>query len=140
MGVVTVLSAQSTLGFALVRILMGLGLVHAGYQKTFVFGMGKVTEVFANNYGIWMPQISAPFISLLELVGGAALTLGLFTRYLGLIFAIEFVVASYTIWLTVGRGFAGARLELFVVAVGLMLATNGAGRFSLDKLLGRGDA
>lgn len=124
-------------GIALLRIVTGLILFHAGYSKVFVSGLPHIAQSF-QGMGIIMPQITGPFIGLLELAGGAALTLGLFTRYLGVIFAIQFIVAAYVKFALLHKGIAPARIDILLVVIGLVLATSGGGSFSLGGLLKRG--
>jgi putative oxidoreductase len=102
-------------------------------------GLGAVSGFF-DKIGIFLPQISGPFIGLLELIGGALLFVGLFSRYLALLFAIEFIVASYAAWVLMNKGYGGAELELMLLATSIMIATNGAGSFSLDAIIRKGDA
>jgi putative oxidoreductase len=138
-GLISVLSSQSALGYALLRALAGFVLFYHGYQKVFGMGLGAVSGFF-NQLGILLPQITGPFIGLLELVGGALLVIGLFTRYLAVLFAIEFIVATYAVWMLMNKGYGGSELELMLLATTLMIATNGAGRFSLDAIIRKSDA
>ncbi len=124
-------------GLTLVRLTMGVMLFMAGYGKVFVAGLGGVAQRF-ENMGMFMPQVTGPFIGLLELVGGAALVIGLFTRYLGLIFAIQFVVATYAKVAMMQTGWNAARIDIMLVVVGLLLATNGGGALNLGTLLKKG--
>lgn len=130
--IVMVLSGQASVGLLLVRVMMGIILVFHGYVKVFVIGLPAAQGFFAK-VGIFLPQITAPFVSFLELIGGVLLIVGLFTRYLGVLFAIEFVVAAYTQWVTAGKGYPGAELELLLLICGLLLATHGAGPYSVDR-------
>jgi putative oxidoreductase len=138
-GVISAISAQSNLGYALVRIMTAIVLFVRGYQKVFSMGLGSVAGFF-EKIGIPLPQITGPFIGLLELIGGALLFAGLFTRYLGVIFAIEFIVAAYAQAVLMNKGYSGAELELLLLAAGILFATNGAGKFSLDAVFRRTDA
>ncbi|MBI4082597.1 MAG: DoxX family protein [Candidatus Lambdaproteobacteria bacterium] len=137
--IVSSLAAQSSLGYAVIRVMVGIVLVFHGYQKVFVMGFGAVIDFFGK-VGIPLAQVAAPFVALLEVIGGVLLILGLFTRYLSAVFAIEFVVATYTVWILLGKGYAGSELELMILCTAVLLATNGAGRYSLDTLLKRSDA
>lgn len=125
-------------GLGLMRVVTGLMLCHAGYVKLFVWKLPAVIGNF-DKMGILVPQLTAPLVAGLELAGGAALALGIFTRYLGLIFAFQFVVATYAVWVSLGKGWGGARLEILLVVVGLLLATNGGGALNLGNLLKKGN-
>lgn len=124
-------------GLGLLRVAAGLLILNAGYTKFFIEKIPKVIENF-DRMGIILPQVTGPFIAGLELAGGALVIVGLFTRYLGLIFVAEFAVAAYTKWVLLGYGMAGARYELLLLVIFLALATNGGGALNLGTLLKRG--
>ncbi|MBI3992861.1 MAG: DoxX family protein [Candidatus Lambdaproteobacteria bacterium] len=126
------LRAQTQNGLSLFRIVTGIIIFMAGYQKVFVWGFPSVQSSF-EKMGILLPQVSGPFIGLLELIGGVLLVLGVFTRQLATIYFIEFIVATWVVW--GGRGFAGARLEIMLLFAFVLLATNGAGALSVDRML-----
>ncbi|HUJ74504.1 MAG TPA: DoxX family protein [bacterium] len=131
-------AAQHDLGLALLRIVMGIIVLKSGYNKLFT-GIAPFVDMFTK-WGIWWPQVSAPFIGLLEFVGGILLIVGLFTRYLGALFVCEFIVATWVHWVVQSGGMFGSRLELLLLFGGVLFATNGGGAFTLDRLLKRWDA
>jgi putative oxidoreductase len=118
-------------GVAAVRVVMGLILLAAGWNKV-AGGLGTVAANFAK-MGMPAPGVTGPFIALLELIGGALLLVGLAGRWLGLLFAIEFVVAAFVVKLP-SAGWAGARLDLMLLAGGAMLFFAGSGRLSIDEV------
>jgi putative oxidoreductase len=117
-------------GLTVLRLAMAIILIHAGMGK-FGAGMEAVAANFAR-MGMPAPHLSGPFIAVLELIGGVLLLLGLFGRWLGLLYAIEFLVAF--VFVDLPRGFAGARLVLMLMAGGLALLMGGAGRAALDDM------
>lgn len=127
------ISAFGDIALAAVRVLLGIILAFHGWQKV----MGGYAVGFFGQVGIPLPQVLGPFVSILELVGGLALIAGLFTRYLGVLIAIQFVVATYVQWVVLGKGYPGAEFELLILAVSLLLATNGGGTLSLDRTVRR---
>jgi len=129
------LAGLAPLGSLVLRLMVAEIVIIAGYKKLFVGGFGAVINSFTK-YGIPLPQVLGPFIAILEFAGGIALALGLLTRILGLLYACEFVVAAYTKWVTLGEGYVGSRLDTLLIAAGLLLATHGAGKFSLDAKRG----
>jgi putative oxidoreductase len=133
---VSALAGQSSVGYFLLRLLTGIILALSGYNKFFNIGIGAITSNF-EKWGIPLAQISAPFIALLELVGGIMLLLGLFTRYVAVLFAIEFVVATWTKWSPMAAGWAGSRLEFMILFAAVLYATNGAGAYSVDSKIGQ---
>jgi putative oxidoreductase len=123
------LSQLSSVSVAIVRIIMGTILVYAGYLK--VFHQGWFIENLRNTYKIPISELFGPLISVLELVGGALLIVGLFTRILGVLYTIEFLVASVIVMGMKGVPFAFTEKLLLVGA--FLLATHGAGTLSLDR-------
>jgi putative oxidoreductase len=112
------------------RLAMGIIFAAAGYMK--LVGIVATIEYFAK-HGFPVPVATAWFISLLELCGGIALILGLLVRYLGLIYTIEFIVATFWVKLPT-QGYAAARLDMMLLAGAAALYFLGAGRWSIDSL------
>jgi len=128
------LGAQSGFGLFLLRLMTSIVLIYHGYQKVFVIGLSGVAGFF-DKIGIFLPQITGPFIGLLELIGGILLFLGIFTRLLGTLFVIEFLVATYAKWVLMDKGYAGSELELMLLFSCVLLATHGSGRYALHSRL-----
>jgi len=120
---------QREWGITVVRVMMGIILLTAGYQK-FAGGVGVVAAGF-EKIPIPLPWLSALFISTLELVGGALLIVGLGVRWLGLAFAFEHVVTTFWVQLRL-RGWPNGRFELLLLAGGLMLFLAGPGKMAID--------
>jgi putative oxidoreductase len=112
------------------RVVMGIIFSVAGYTK--LVGIAGTIEYFAK-LGFPFPVVIAWFIALLELGGGIALILGLFVRYLGLIYTIEFIIASFWVKLPM-QGYAAARLDLMLLAGAIAIYFIGAGRWSIDSI------
>lgn len=130
---VMVMSGRSNIAHLILRLVTGIVLCDAGFIK--VFKMGDFAKGVMVKYGVLVPEITGPFISFLEFFGGLALILGLFTRYVGIVFTIEFVVTAL---LKVRFGldwpnFAAAWVDLMLIGACVTLATNGAGMLSLDR-------
>lgn len=112
------------------RLMMGIILAVAGYAK--LAGMAGTIGYFTK-LGFPVPTITAWFIGLLEFLGGMALILGLFVRYLGVLYTIEFIVA--TIWAKfLVVGYAQGRLDMMLLAGGAALFCLGAGALSIDSM------
>jgi putative oxidoreductase len=84
-------------------------------------------------HGFPYPRIAAPLSVWAQFACGAAFVLGLATRWAGLVCAVNFAVAIAMVDAKLGiRGaFPSACLMLF----GLIFATMGAGRYSVDSRL-----
>lgn len=78
----------------LIRILVGWVFLSEGIQKFLfpaVLGVGRFTKI-----GIPAPQIMAPFVGVVEIVFGALILIGLFTRLATIPLLIDIVVALFT--------------------------------------------
>ena len=93
---------------------------------------------FLTAIGSPMPDLAAPVSVWAQFLVGVLLIPGFLTRWAGLLLALNFLVAVALIGTTQGL-FADVTRELFgpmmCVLAGLILATHGPGRFSLDARL-----
>ncbi len=124
-------------------------LLRLAVGSTFFFaGLGKVmggtagVAGFFGSLGIPLPGLMAPFISYLELLGGLALILGLFTRGFSLLLMCNMIVAILLVSLSgmaeapsVPQAWNALRTELLLGVGALSLALLGPGRLSLDAAL-----
>jgi putative oxidoreductase len=121
-----------------VRLIVGVIMAMHGYQKFFGSpnGVGDVVTAFTN-WGIVMPDLMAPLVSFVELVGGICIVLGLFTRYWATMLAVVMVVAIAVVKMKTFRNwtFGSSELELSLMAGCLALLLAGPGVASLEKML-----
>lgn len=132
-------SAQRFGDFALLllRLFVGLFLIWGVWDNiTSAERMREFVEFLAKN-GFKSPALLAPLSVYLQFAIGLAFVLGLFARWAGILCVINFVVAI----VMVDRfgGMRGIFPSGCLVAIGLYLATHGAGRFSVDAALGAND-
>ena len=126
-------------GLALLRVVVGFVFLMHGWQKLFDAGVGNVGAFFGS-IGVPAAALAAVVVSLVELAGGAALILGLGTRVVGVMLAIDMLGAIFFVhhkngfWVSDG----GVELVLTLAAAALCLALAGPGALSLDRLLGLG--
>ena len=129
------LAGQHGYALFLLRIVTGFFLLMAG-----VLRIPDSFEGMAGFYataGIPLPHILAPAISIWEIIGGAALILGLFTRHIAVVFAIQFIVASWAAATVTGTIFGAARVPELILFISILLATQGGGALSLGQALGK---
>jgi putative oxidoreductase len=117
---------------SVLRIVAALTFISHGTQKLFAF---PVLE----------PRNPVPLLSMLglasilEIVGGSLMVLGLFTRPVAFVLAGEMAFAYFTVHAP--RSFwpllNGGEVALLFCMIWLYLAAAGAGRWSLDALWGR---
>jgi len=119
-------------GITAVRVATAAVFIVAGYTKFFVWGLPRVTENMAK-YGLPAPKVFAYLAAGGELIGGVALLVGLFGRWLGVFYTIEFAIAFFWVKLRTA-GFADGRLDLMLLAAGLLFLLAGPGRAALDSL------
>lgn len=88
---------------------------------------------FLKLHGFPLPEIAAPLSVYAQFLCGVAFILGLGTRWAGLLCAINFAVAIAMV--DAKLGIRGAFPATALVLFGLIFATIGAGRYSLDARL-----
>ncbi len=83
---------------------------------------------------VGLPSELALPIALLEVIGGIALILGIFTRIASILFAIE--MALVTLIVKSGNGFIGPRgfeIDLLLMSIAISLLLSGPGRISIER-------
>ena len=115
------------------RVGLGVVFVAHGAQKLFTWGLSGTADAFAG-MGVPAPQASALFAALVELVGGAALVLGVATPIAGVLLAVDMLGAFLLVHVSKGVFVDGGGFELVAAlgAAALVLAATGAGRLSVD--------
>jgi putative oxidoreductase len=118
-------------GVTVVRVVMAVILITAGWQK-FNAGTAAAADSFAK-MGFAAPWLVGVLVMALELIGGLLLLIGVAGRWLGLLFAIQFLVATAFVKLPSG-GLTAARLDLMLLAAGVLFLLAGSGRAAVDEL------
>lgn len=128
---------KADLAMTIIRVIVGITFFAHGWQKVFTFGF-EGTGGFFESLGIPAAGFFAILVSLLELLGGLALILGIGTRIVGLLLAIDMLVALLIVHLSNGFFVSenGIELVLILGAASLAFAITGASSISLDNRLG----
>lgn len=122
---------------AIVRMTVGLVFVSEGIQK-FLFAYELGVARFAR-IGIPFPELLAPFVGVVEMIGGALLLAGVLTRVVCLPLLVNMAVAITStklvtlpqsgFWKTAHE----ARTDILMIASLVFLLLSGAGRLSVDR-------
>lgn len=134
-------SAAPSLGLLVLRVVVGAIFAAHGAQKIFEFTLPGTIGSFAG-MGVPLPEIAGPVVAFVELIGGILLILGLLTRPVAILLAIDMIAALVAVHLPAGLWVGDGGYEFVAVlgAAALALALTGAGRFSLDGAFLRGRA
>ncbi len=129
------LNTLQPVGLLVLRVALGLIFFSHGYPKLAYSGAGM--QSFFVQHGL--PGYFVYISGVLEVFGAILLVLGLFTRAVALLLAVEMAVAIWKVHST-GSYLAVHNYEfpLAVLAGNFALATVGAGSFSLDRPLFEG--
>jgi putative oxidoreductase len=122
-----------------VRIIAGIIMATHGFQKLQA-GPGNFGEFLAQ-LGVPLPTLMGYVVTLVELLGGILLIIGLFSRLAALLLTIDLGVAILLVKVNVGliappQQGAGAELDLALIAGFLVILFAGPGSVSLDRALG----
>lgn len=131
----TPLRRYSDFGLLLLRLMVGAFLVWGVWDNiTSPTHMQEFVD-FLRKFRFPAPEFMAPLSVLAQFTVGMAFITGLFTRWAGLVCAVNFVVAIAM----VDRlgGIRASFPSACLVGIGLYLALNGAGRFGLDQVFER---
>jgi putative oxidoreductase len=129
-------NSRAACGLTVLRVVVGVVFLMHGWQKMFGFKIPGVTG-FMTSLGIPMPGFFAVVVTLVELLGGIALILGVATRVAAVLLAINMTVAILKVHLPHGFFTQGGGFEfpLTLLAANICLALAGPGSLSVDNLL-----
>jgi len=126
------LNGLQPLALLVLRVCLGIIFVYHGYPKL-VHANAGMGEFFVMH---GLPGYLVPVAGILEGFGALLLVLGLFTRPVALLLAIEMGIAIWKVHS--GHGYLAVKDYEFPLAVGaacFALATVGAGALSMDYLI-----
>jgi putative oxidoreductase len=115
------------------RLLTGAFLIHGVWDN--IVSAERMAEFvgFLTASGFAMPELMAPLSVWAQFAIGIALVLGLLTRWAGLLLAFNFIIGVVMVhW---DQSFREWWPAIVLVALGLLFATIGAGRYAIDHHL-----
>ncbi len=123
------------LGLTILRVIIGIIFLAHGAQKFFEYSIPGTIGAFTQ-MGVPLANIAAPLVATVELVGGLALVLGVFTRPVAALLAIDMLAALFLVHLSAGFFLpSGYEFVLALAAAVIALTLTGPGAFALDNLL-----
>jgi len=126
-------------GITIVRVMAGVIIFVAALEKYTAMGFSGFANV-ANQLRIPGADFWGVFIPLLELIGGALILAGLFTRWVAVLFVIEYFVTSFLLKVPLPPPFGGwdsMRIDLMLLATAVALVLVGPGQLAVDAVLQR---
>ncbi len=123
-----------SLSLLLGRLVVAYGFYEPAMMKW--ADIGSVAQWFTS-LGIPLPLLNAYMAATTEIVGVVLLTLGLLTRAISIPLIVVMIVAIVTVHLPHGfaAGDNGFEIPLYYMLFLFIFFANGAGRFSLDRLI-----
>ena len=129
-------SRLTTAAITVLRVILGFLFAAHGWQKFNEWTIAGTQAAFTQ-MGVPAANVSAPLVAGLELAGGIALILGVLTRVVAALLAINMIGALFLVHASAGvfADKGGYELVLLLGAAALALALTGAGRISVDRAL-----
>jgi putative oxidoreductase len=127
--------------YAFVRFCFGAMLMVHGYFKLFAGGAAGLSDHLLGPMGFPDPLAWAYFLGILEFFGCAALAVGLLTRPIALMLAVEMAIITFGVHFTRGFAFSspggGYEYPLLLLILSIAFLFRGGGRYSLDHAIGK---
>ena len=119
-------------GLLLLRWVTGIFLIYQSHDNVFSAARMEEFVKFLTQFGFAWPELMAPLSVYAQFAAGIGFVLGLFTRWLCLITAFNFIVAVWMVhWDDPVPGIWPAAI---LIVLGLYFGLRGSGRYGLDTL------
>lgn len=134
------LDSVGYLGPLALRVGVGVVLAWHGWQK--IDGGVSNFAGFVESLGIPAPTPMAYIVTALEFLGGIALVIGVLTRFVAALIAIQMLLTGFWVKASklqvpfIGTEGTGSELDFALMAGALALVFLGAGRLSVDHATG----
>jgi putative oxidoreductase len=120
-------------GFALLRVVAGLAMIHNGLDK--LDDIEGFAEAYVQVIGLPFPIFFSYVAALTELLAAPLLALGLFSRAAALGLTSTMLVAMYHHILVGGFNIAYLELSMIYASIFAFFTINGGGLFAVDTLI-----
>lgn len=112
------------------RLVLAAILIFHGYPK--LFGDTSMMLKFFESTILPAPAAMLTLAGIIELLGGVLLILGLGTRYVAKLIALQFlVIILFVKW---QMGWAALEFDLLIFVSMILLITSGAGKLAVDSI------
>jgi putative oxidoreductase len=126
------LKRYNSAGILLLRVVVGVFLIWGAWGAVIHPPRLREFAEFLAKFGFPVAHLMARVSVYAQLLAGGGFVVGLFTRWAGLLCAVNFGVALAMV--DRFAGLRGAFPTVCLVAIGVFLALHGAGRFGLDAI------
>ena len=129
------LGEQKLYSITLCRVIIGVILIYAGFEKLFLRGIPAVISGWTDAH-LFAAPVLGTLAPLLEFFGGMAIVLGIFSRLLSIWVIIQFfIITIYINPVLFNSGWHANRIALVLFTFGILFLTNGPGALSLGRLI-----
>ena len=134
-----VYALAAPLGYAFMRVVMGLMFLPSGIDKMFLGGNERIAAGNLKALGLADAIAWSWAVAGTEFFGAVLIILGLFTRFAA--FALVCMLSVITFGIQIKSGFLwaprGCEVGLVMMLMFIAICFGGGGRYSLDRVIGR---
>lgn len=134
-----VYALAAPLGYAFMRVVMGLMFLPSGIDKMFLGGNERIAAGNLKALGLADAIAWSWAVAGTEFFGAVLIILGLFTRFAA--FALVCMLSVITFGIQIKSGFLwaprGFEVGLVMMLMFIAICFGGGGRYSLDRVIGR---
>ena len=134
------MSTNDSWGLLGLRLATGAIFIAHGLPKFGIGGGGGLegTASFLGGMGVPLPMLNAILVASSETIGGAMLIIGFMTRFAAATQVIAMLVAVFMVhWSNGFTANGGYQWALLMAAAAFTLMMDGAGRYSVDRMMSR---
>lgn len=134
------MSTNDSWGLLGLRLATGAIFIAHGLPKFGIGGGGGLegTASFLGGMGVPLPMLNAVLVASSETIGGAMLIIGFMTRFAAATQVIAMLVAVFMVhWSNGFTANGGYQWALLMAAAAFTLMMDGAGRYSVDRMMSR---